>query len=181
MKNQFTVVVSHFIKAGAEKLFEEGLKRVIQKASVYEGYQSSEIIKTANEPEQEYILLIRFDTEPNYKVWANSESRNEWFKALKAYTYKESTIRYEEGIEFWFTVPERKTPVSPKKWKMAFLTWMVIYPAVLTLSTVATLMFPTFPLFLRMLIVSMTLVSLMTYIIMPNVTKLFAKWIFKKG
>ena len=178
MKNQFTVVVSHFVKPEAEKIFEEGLKKVIQKASVYNGHQGIEIIRTASE--QEYVLLIRFDTEQNYEVWANSEPRNEWFKELKEYTYKESTIRYEEGIEFWFSIPEKKTPVPPKKWKMAILTWMVIYPSVLTLSTVTALILPTFPLFLRMLIVSMTLVSLMTYFIMPNITRLFAKWIFNK-
>jgi len=57
---------------------------VIQKASVYKGHQGIEIIRTTSE--QEYVLLIRFDTEKNYEVWANSEPRNEWFKELKEYT-----------------------------------------------------------------------------------------------
>ncbi|MFY0651087.1 MAG: hypothetical protein JXQ96_03600 [Cyclobacteriaceae bacterium] len=180
MQNQFTIVVSHFIKEGAEEAFESALKNVIQQAKVYEGHKGIQIIRPANKSEQEYILLIRFDTKANYEVWERSEPRNRWFQELKDYTYKESKIRYEEGIEFWFSMPRENASVPPKKWKMALLTWLVIYPSVLTLSTITAIILPHFPLFLRMLMVSMILVSLMTYLIMPNITKLFAKWIFDK-
>lgn len=181
MKNKFTIVISHFVKEGAEEAFEEALKRVIQKAKGYEGHEGIQIIRPADKSEQEYILLVRFDSEANYQVWANSEPRKAWFQELKAYTYKESNIRYEEGIEFWFSLPQTKASVPPKKWKMALLTWLVIYPSVFALSNLATLLLPDAPLFIRMLIVSMILVSLMTYLIMPNVTKIFSAWIFKKG
>ena len=180
MKKQFTIVVSHFLKKGAEEAFETALKNVIQKASTYEGHEGIQIIRPSNTSTQEYILIIRFDTEANYKVWANSETRNAWFEELKSYTYKESDIRYEEGIEFWFSMPETKASLPPKKWKMALLTWMVIYPSVLTLSTLAGIYLSVLPLYIRMLLVSITLVSLMTYVIMPKITTVFAAWIFKK-
>lgn len=178
MKNQFTIVVSHFIKEGATDAFEEALKKVIQKAIKYPGYQGIQIIRPSSTAEQEYILLIRFDSEDNYQIWANSEPRNKWFEELKDYTYQESKIRYEEGIEFWFSTPTLKISHPPRKWKMALLTWMVIYPSVLLLSTIVSIVAPNVPIFLRMLLVSCILVTLMTYFIMPNITRLFAKWIF---
>lgn len=180
MQTPFTIVVSHYIKQGKEQVFEEALKEVIQKAIGYDGYQGIQIIRPTNKAENEYILVIRFNTEVNYQVWANSAPRNEWFKTLKDYVSKESEIRYEEGIEFWFSLPHEKTSKPPKKWKMALLTWMVIYPSVLTLSTLVATFLDFLPIALRMLIVSLTLVSLMTYIIMPRITQIFAGWIHAK-
>ena len=180
MQNQFTVVVSHFIKEGKEIAFEEALKQVIQKAINYDGYEGIQIIRPNTRVNNEYILLIRFDTEENYQIWAESAPRNEWFKELKEYIYKESEIKYEEGLEFWFSLPEVTGTKPPTKWKMAILTWVVIYPSVFLLSTVAGIYLDFLPLALRMLFVSMTLVSLMTYLIMPKITKTFAFWIFRK-
>ncbi|MEM7551024.1 MAG: antibiotic biosynthesis monooxygenase [Bacteroidota bacterium] len=180
MQNQFTVVVSHFVKQGKEKVFENALKQVIQKAKDYKGYEGIQIINVSKNTDSEYILLIRFDKEANYKIWEQSTPRNTWFKELEEYITKESEIRHQEGLEFWFSLPQMTASVPPRKWKMALLTWMVIYPSVLTLSTVAGIYLDFMPLFIRMLIVSMILVSLMTYIIMPKITTVFASWIFKK-
>lgn len=180
MQKSFTIVVSHFVKEGKEKAFEDALKKVIGKATGYDGYEGIQIIRPGNGAKNEYILIIRFDTEADYKGWTSSVPRNEWFEELKGYVYKESQIRYEEGIEFWFSMPQVNVSVPPKKWKMAILTWMVVYSSVLTLSTLAGVYLQDVPLFIRMLLVSMILVSLMTYVIMPKITSVFAKWIFER-
>ena len=179
MVNQFTVVVSHYIRPGKEQAFERALKEVIEKAKAYRGYEGIQIIQLPKKAENEYMLLIRFDTESNYQTWATSETRKTWSQELKSYVTKESEVRYEEGLEFWFSLPEN-TSQPPRKWKMALLTWMVIYPSVLALSTLAGIYLGFMPLFGRMLMVSLILVSLMTYFIMPKITALFADWIYKR-
>jgi len=180
MENNFTVVVSHFVKNGKEQAFEQALKQVIEKAKGYQGYAGIQTIQVNNQLEYEYVLLIRFDTETNYQTWATSETRKEWVQELKQYIIKESQVRYQDGLEFWFSLPQTTTTAAPKKWKMAILTWTVIYPLVLALSTIASAYLSFIHPFLRMLLVSVILVSLMTYLIMPQVTKIFAFWIFKK-
>lgn len=179
MENNFTVVVSHYVKPDKVQEFKEALKQVIQKAKAYKGYEGIQIIQVNNKTAEEYVLLIRFDTEVNYNIWAKSKPRNEWFEELKTYIVKESKIRYQEGLEFWFSLPQITTAQAPKKWKMAILTWMVIYPLVLTLSTLVGIYLYFLPPFLRVLTVSLILVPLMTYVVMPQVTKTFATWIFK--
>ncbi len=178
MQDQFTVVVSHFIKPGKKQAFEEALKKVIDKAKDYKGYEGIQTLQLGNKIENEYILMVRFDTEPNYQTWAHSETRKAWSQELKAYITKASEVRHQEGLEFWFSLPQ-PTSVPPRKWKMALLTWLVIYPSVLALSTLTGIYLSFLPLALRMLLVSMILVSLMTYVIMPKITSIFASWIFK--
>ena len=179
MQKQFTIVVSHYVKPDKEAAFEQALKQVIQEAKAYEGYSGIQIVQNKHSAEIEYLLLIRFETEAYYKVWEASGPRNNWFKELEQYILKESKIRYEEGIEFWFSAPQTSTVVPPKKWKMALLTWLVIYPSVLGLSTLAGILLDFAPTYLRIMAVSLTLVPLMTYVIMPQVTKAFAGWLFK--
>ena len=179
MENNFTVVISHFIQPGKKQAFERALKQVIEKAKGYKGYEGIQTIRLGSNIESEYLLLVRFDTESNYQFWAHSETRRAWSKELKNYITKESQVRFEEGLEFWFSLPQMASTAPPKKWKMALLTWMVIYPSVLFLSTLAGIYLYFLPLSLRMLMVSMILVSLMTYMIMPKITQIFAFWIYK--
>ena len=180
MENNFTVAVSHFVKKEKKKAFEQALKQVIDKAKDYQGYEGIETIQVNNMDENEYLLLVRFDTEANYTTWAKSQTRKDWSKELKDYIIRESEVRFQEGLEFWFSLPNNIRSKAPKKWKMAILTWMVIYPLVLILSTLAGVYLSSVHPYLRTLFVSMVLVALMTYIIMPRITTLFAFWIFKK-
>lgn len=181
MENNFTVVVSHYVKKGKEEEFEQALKQVVQKAKDYTGYKGIQIIQVNHTIENEYMLLIRFDTEANYQIWAASPTRKEWSQTLKEYIIKESKVQYQEGLEFWFSMPKMATSAPPQKWKMAILTWMAIYPLVLTLSTLAGIHLSFMHPFLRIFIVSVLLVSLMTWIVMPNVTKIFTFWIYRKN
>lgn len=156
------------------------MKQVIEQAKTFKGHEGIQIIKPNNKTENEYLLLIRFDNEANYQHWKDSDIRNNWFEELQNYIHKESQIRYQEGLEFWFSLPQMPAPVPPTKWKMAVLTWLVIYPLILIFSTLAGMYLGFLHIYLRLLVVSMILVATMTYVLMPNVTKIFAKWIFKR-
>lgn len=174
-----TIVVSHFVKQGKEEAFEAALKQVIGQAKTFEGYEGIQIIQPNNKAENEYLLLVRFNNEHDYKRWEDSDIRKNWSEELKSFIHKESHVQYQESLEFWFSLSKLPAPIPPTKWKMAVLTWMVIYPLILLLSTLAGMFLDFLHPFLRMLIISMILVASMTYFLMPNITKVFAKWIFK--
>lgn len=180
MKENITIVVSHYIQQGKEQEFERAIKQVISQAKAFKGYEGIQTIKVNNKVENEYILIIRFDTESNYRNWESSNIRKAWSKELKEYNLKESKVRFQEGLEFWFSLPQQTNIKVPKKWKMALLTWVVIYPMILALSTLSGVYLSFVHPFLRMLIISMILVTLMSYVIMPKVTTIFASWIFNK-
>lgn len=180
MKNNITVVVSHYVKRGKEPEFEKALKQVIEQAKGFKGYEGIQTIQVNNQVENEYVLLIRFDTESNFRTWECSDIRRVWSKELTRYIVKKSKVRYHDGLEFWFSLPQISNSVTPKKWKMALLTWMVIYPMILALSTLSEAYLNGMPRLVRILFVSMILVSLMTYYVMPRVTTFFSSWIYKE-
>jgi antibiotic biosynthesis monooxygenase (ABM) superfamily enzyme len=65
----------------------------------------------------------------------------------------------------------------PKKWKMAIVVWLAIYP----LITIVFLLFGKYlvqinPIPLRTLIMTVILVPLMVFLVMPLIQKLLKNW-----
>ena len=97
---------------------------------------------------------------------------------LKAISDKEMVLDEIEGIDFWFEAPQKKSASVPAKWKMSILTWLAVFPGVVVLSKLYHNLFPSFPSTLLTLFVTLTLVPLLTWILMPNIVKLFKVWLF---
>jgi antibiotic biosynthesis monooxygenase (ABM) superfamily enzyme len=177
MEQYFTVAVTHFVNQGIEKQFEEALNLVIEEARLFNGCKGIQSVKLKDDLNNEYLLLVRFDTESNYMIWESSGIRKEWVERLELYVSKESKVRVQEGFEFWFAQQEK---LAPTKWKMAIIVWLVIFPLILVLTTLAGKYLTSLHPYLRMLVVSIIMVSSMTYFIMPKITNVFSFWIFKK-
>lgn len=68
---------------------------------------------------------------------------------------------------------------APKKWIMALLVWMVIYPAISILSIVLGDWLFQLHVLIRTLAMSVILVPFMIFIAMPLIVKLFKNWLIK--
>lgn len=68
----------------------------------------------------------------------------------------------------------------PKKWKMAVIIWLAIYPTITTLFLVfGKYLMLINPLPLRTLCLTVVVVPLMVFVLIPFLQKVFAKWLFK--
>jgi antibiotic biosynthesis monooxygenase (ABM) superfamily enzyme len=66
---------------------------------------------------------------------------------------------------------------SPKKWKMAVLVWMAIYPTITILFALFGHHFASIsPLPLRTLVITLIVVPLMVFSILPALQKLLQNW-----
>ena len=66
---------------------------------------------------------------------------------------------------------------SPKRHKMAILTWISVYPIITTLLLVLEPLVGDLPVPVRTLILSALMVPIMAYAALPAVTRLFAGWL----
>jgi antibiotic biosynthesis monooxygenase (ABM) superfamily enzyme len=72
------------------------------------------------------------------------------------------------------------SPKPPKKWKMAIIVWLSIYPLItLVLWAFGSQLAKITPLALRTLILTAILVPLMFFGALPLMQKLFAGWLRK--
>jgi antibiotic biosynthesis monooxygenase (ABM) superfamily enzyme len=66
---------------------------------------------------------------------------------------------------------------TPQRYKIFLLTWLAIYPLITAILWLFGPFLSLFPLPVRTLILTGVLVYLMTYIVMPKLTKLFHRWL----
>ena len=178
-KKPITTIVRRTVKPGREAEYEQWVSDTTEDLKKAPGYMDITMIKPgATAKLKEYVLIIRFDNFENVDKWEKSEARNKWMEKAKDLTEQVSNTKVT-GLEYWFPLPEIPKSAVPPRYKMAMVTALAIYPLSLIINNIyGFLSLPTNP-YLRGLIITITLVCLMTYFVMPKMTSIFRNWLFK--
>lgn len=91
---------------------------------------------------------------------------------------KTNTFQNVTGLETWFTLPGKATIKPPPRWKMVIATMIGIYPIGLIYQAYLVPYIKVLPLLLRPVTLSLLLTPLLTYVIMPQLTKLLRRWLY---
>ena len=181
-----TVIVTRKAKQGKIREFEEWMDSIVHEAMKFEGHMGVNIIRPVDLSNPEYVIIFRFNNYDNLKKWENSEIRKEWLKKSKDVTEGEPKTEIQTGLEFWFTPRARAGNSSsvqvplPPRYKMAMVTGGIVFVLLITLVPQIRQMTSTLPSFLSTLMGVAIMVALMTYVIMPLVTRLLRPWLSKK-
>lgn len=66
---------------------------------------------------------------------------------------------------------------QPPKYKLALLIWIAIYPTINLLFWVLGDTLNSLPMYIRTLVLTVILVPVMVFLLLPALTKIFAKWL----
>jgi hypothetical protein len=188
--NPVTVIVKRIAKKDKIKEFEEWLSGISKEVSRQEGSMGIDIIRPTNNNNKsklEYVVIFRFNNYDNLTKWEKSPIRNEWLQKGRKLIEADPDVQKLTGLEFWFT-PYFKDESSsmiplhpPPRYKMVIVTIPVI--SILLLTLVPQIHFLTemllIPFPIRLVIAITITVLLMTYVIMPLLTKLLKSWLFR--
>lgn len=168
------------VKPGREAEFEQVLADLIQAADTFEGHLGASIFRPSDRANPEYRIVFKFDHLSHLRQWENSPIRHKLLKRAKQLTVGEGKWQTLTGLETWFTLATQQPVVPPPRYKMLIVTCLAAFP---TLNAVNFLLQPLQPLppLLCTLIATVILLTLMTYVIMPRMTKLFAGWLYSKA
>lgn len=187
--NPVTVIIKRIAKKDKIKEFEEWLSGVSKEVSRQEGSMGIDIIRPTNnnKSKSEYVIIFRFNTYDNLEKWEKSSLRNEWLQKGRELAEAAYDVQKLTGLEFWFTPyfeDESSSMIDlkpPPRYKMAIVTIPVISILLLTLvpQIHALTEVILIPYAIRLVIAITITVLLMTYVIMPLLTKLLKSWLFK--
>ncbi|MFN3280270.1 MAG: hypothetical protein ACK40I_01145 [Tabrizicola sp.] len=82
------------------------------------------------------------------------------------------------GLEFWFDPPPGTKVAQPSPHRMALVLTAVVFCLVLALNLTLGPLMAGWPLALRVLVTVTIQVGLMTYVIMPRLTPLIARFVY---
>jgi antibiotic biosynthesis monooxygenase (ABM) superfamily enzyme len=173
-----TVVVSRRVKLGSEAEFETFLAGVTAACGEFPGYLGSNIFRPVNADDPEYRVIFKFDRLSNLRQWETSTERQQWFAQAEALTEAPPTIQVLTGLETWFTLPGKATITPPPRYKMALVTWLAVFPLITAISTAFSAQLSHLSMVLRVMVVTAIAVPTMTYVLMPQMTRLFAHWLY---
>ncbi len=176
-----TVIVSRKVKSGLEQEFETWASGISQEAHKFDGYLGTKVIHPSDHIHSDYVVIIRFDQYENLEKWENSSAKAKWIE--KAFVFTEGDVQIQKitGLEYWFTLPETSLEIPPPRYKMAIVTFLALFPTIILVDFILSPLFEVlhFQGMFSRAVQTMVTVSLMTYLIMPFVTRLFAPWLYK--
>jgi len=176
-----TAVASRRVKSGREKEFEEWVAGITAAASEFPGYLGSNNFRpSGSDDDDEYQIVFSFDHASNLRAWQDSEERRRWNERARPLIREEPKVRILTGLETWFTLPSKKGAPPPPRYKMATITWLAVFPLATLVFMVLDPLLGGAPVALRTLAFTLVMVTLMTYIVMPRMTRLFSFWLYPK-
>jgi antibiotic biosynthesis monooxygenase (ABM) superfamily enzyme len=183
-----TLVVTRRAKAGKTEEFERWLDGIILEAMKFEGHLGVNIIRPPNISSPEYIIILRFNNFENLAKWENSEIRKKWIERGKDVLDGKAKVEKQTGLEFWFSPGLDNNNLSavlegqrqPPRYKMAIVVTGIIFILSSILIPQVEQATVGLPILLSIFVGVAIMALLMTYVVMPSVTKLLRPWLLKK-
>jgi antibiotic biosynthesis monooxygenase (ABM) superfamily enzyme len=177
-ENYVSIIVDREILPGKKDEFEEAMKGIINASKAFPGYLGTDIHAPQNPSDHLYRVVFSFRKKAEFKVWEQSKERQYWVGIIDEIIKEPSKLQVISGLETWFALPRVTALVPPKRYKMAVVTWLAITPLLMLFNYLTTPIFGKLHPMLRILASTPIIVILMTYLIMPNMAKWFAKWLY---
>jgi uncharacterized protein len=180
-----TLTITRRAKAGKTEEFERWLDGIIHEAMKFEGHMGVNVIRPSNMSNPEYLIILRFDNFENLAKWEKSEIRKIWIEKGEDLIEGKTKMEKQIGLEFWFTPSSSSGSTEleqqqPPRYKMAIVVIGIIFVLVSTLLPQVQQATAGLPVLLSTLVGVAIMVLLMTYVIMPSVTRLLRPWLLKK-
>jgi len=120
---------------------------------------------------------VRFASQPALDDWQRSAPYTSLMREAEGISSNEHTQQIQSGLETWFMLPDMPAPATrPAKWKIALLTWLALLPQVVALHYLLAPL--PMPFLINALITTAIPVALLTWLIVPRLTRALYTWIY---
>jgi antibiotic biosynthesis monooxygenase (ABM) superfamily enzyme len=173
-----TTTVTRRVKPGHEVLYEQFLEGIIEAATQFPGHSGVEVFRPQSASEGDYRVVYRFDTAEHLRAWLESEEHAAWLERAEPHVIGPMHTQFLTGLESWFTLPGRPGTAPPPPHKMALLTWVTIFPVITLVVVVLEPLLEELSLIPRLAATTAITVPIMTWLVMPRVTRLLRGWLY---
>lgn len=171
-----TVVFTFEVTPGREADFEAWLYEINAKAARFPGHQGVTWLR----PEagsHRYYAVLRFSDSASLSNWIGSPERAAQVDRLAGIAVEAEPRLTTTGMETWFSLPRRSVQ-PPPRWKMTVVSFIAVYPCVLAFQWLAVGRITGWPLPLRALALPLLLSPLLTYAIMPFLSRRLRRFLY---
>ena len=126
-----SAVISTRIKPGQEDAYREWGRRIAAAQAKSPGFQGYRVEPPVPGVQEDWLTILRFDSEANLQTWLNSPERKKLIDESEAFTDACRVRTVRTGFDQWFEVPGAPPPPA---WKQNMVVLLVLYPLVFLLN-----------------------------------------------
>ncbi|MGA3163253.1 MAG: antibiotic biosynthesis monooxygenase [Verrucomicrobiota bacterium] len=168
------IAITRRVRPGCETAFQQALREFFQTSFAHGGVLGASMLTPPpGSDSREFGILRTFASETECDAFYESPMFKAWEERARTLTEGEPEYRQLHGLEAWFRSPHS----PPPRWKMAVATLLGVYPVSLLIGIVLSPTLEELPLWLNLFVVSAIIVGLLTWAVMPFVTRLLHHWL----
>lgn len=171
-----TVIITWKVEAGRESDFENVIEQIRAESSHHEGFEGVALIRP-DQPPHHYHAMLTFADANTLHSWLYSRQRAELVDRLDGIAREADRRLTTTGLETWFSLP-RRTVTPPPRWKMALVTAGAVYLLVPMVQYAAGPHVADWPAPLRAAVPAVMLTLLLTYVVLPTVSRWLRSWLY---
>lgn len=180
MSQPVHVAITRKIKPGQEEAFEQAIRDFFSTTAKIPGLLGAQLIKPMpGDKSNEYGIIRSFETKEDHDAFYASDTFRQWVEYIQPFVELDYSRTKLHGMEAFFA---SKKFQSPPQWKMAAVTWLGVWPCVyLAARTIGPVhQGMGLPLWVGLGMETFAVVCTLTWLVMPNLTKLLDGWLTKK-
>jgi antibiotic biosynthesis monooxygenase (ABM) superfamily enzyme len=166
-----TVTVARVVRPDQREAFELWAEDVLEVASGFPGNLGASLLHPGPDS-SEYHLVYRFVDDASLAAWERSSERRSALAHVEPMVDDERYARVS-GLESFFTRSGQPGP----RWRMTALTVAAVFAITSVLQQVVMPHLAGWPLEARLLLSAVIVVLLLGHVVMPALTRLFARWL----
>lgn len=171
------VAITRRVRAGCEPEFQQALREFLQKAFAQGSTWGANILTPPPDSNsREYGILRTFSDERERDAFYASPMFKAWEEKAKTLTEGDPVYRQLHGLEAWF-----RSPNPPPRWKMAVATFLGVLPVAIILNLTLGPMIESWPFIPGNAVFNACVVALLTWVVMPLVTRVLHGWLHADG
>ncbi|BAU10399.1 hypothetical protein LEP3755_08830 [Leptolyngbya sp. NIES-3755] len=175
-----TVVLEHIVPNQNKAAFQNWQRALIQNAETHDGFARADFCPPLQCADGviKWYSIVHFNAPDHLNDWLNSDDRAELVQSGRSIFENYKFKSFTTGLEGWFSTEagQERSSLGPPPWKQVMAVVLGLYPLVMIQSKL-------FALWGWQSSASLTLISnfitssLLTWAVMPNITKGFRFWL----
>lgn len=178
-----SLLVSTRVRPGREREYREWQSAVDAEAAKFPGFQGNEVFPPAPGQQGEWVVLVRFDSPENLERWLHSEVRTRLLEQGEPLFEHVEQHTVGSGFPGWFRLAAGpgRTAEMPPDWKQAMTVLLVLYPTVMLLARWLSPHLGFLAPATSMFVGNVVSVALLTWVLMPAVSRALSFWLVPRG
>lgn len=172
-----TVVVSHRVRPADEAEFVSWQGRMTEAERRFPGFAGSELFRPVAGVQEDWIAVYRYASADDMDRWLESDERRTLLR--EGQRFQDYDLRkITNSFGSWFSFGANgETVAEPPSWKTALSVLVGLYPTVVLLTLAISALWKGAPLWSSLLVGNILSVSLLTWVVMPIVTRALRFWL----